>query len=127
MATEKFRNHSLAALASNRSGAFTSASKFIRLLLQISMLGAGAWLALQGAITPGVMIAGSILMARALAPVEQAIGTRRSATSARDAFKRVKNLLASLPANPATMPLPPPAGNISTEGLAYVHPGASTR
>ena len=115
----------LQARASNRSGAITSASKFTRLLLQISMLGAGAWLVLQGEITPGVMIAGSILMARALAPVEQAIGTWRSATSARDAFKRVKNLLASLPASSATMPLPPPAGNISTEGLAYVHPGAS--
>jgi len=89
------------------------------------MLGTGAWLVLEGEITPGVMIAGSILMARALSPVEQAIGTWRSAVSARDAFRRVKNLLASMPANPATMPLPTPSGNISVEGLAYVHPGAS--
>ena len=115
----------LQARAGNRSGAITLASKFIRLLLQISMLGAGAWLVLKGEITPGVMIAGSILMARALSPVEQAIGTWRSAVSARDAFKRVKNLLASMPANPASMPLPTPSGNISVEGLAYVHPGAS--
>ena len=115
----------LQARASNRSGAITSASKFFRLLLQIAMLGTGAWLVLQGEVTPGVMIAGSILMARALAPVEQAIGTWRSAVSARDAFKRVKHLLASMPANPASMPLPTPDGHISVEGLAYVHPGAS--
>ena len=115
----------LQARAGNRSGAITSASKFFRLLLQISMLGTGAWLVLEGEITPGVMIAGSILMARALSPVEQAIGTGRAAVSGRDAFRRVKNLLASMPANPATMPLPTPSGNISVEGLAYVHPGAS--
>ena len=115
----------LQARASNRSGAITSASKFFRLLLQIAMLGTGAWLVLQGEVTPGVMIAGSILMARALAPVEQAIGTWRSAVAARDAYKRVKHLLAGMPANPTTMPLPAPSGNISIEGLAYVHPGAS--
>jgi ABC-type protease/lipase transport system fused ATPase/permease subunit len=57
--------------------------------------------------------------------VEQAIGTWRSAVAARDAYKRVKHLLAGMPANPTTMPLPAPSGNISIEGLAYVHPGAS--
>ncbi len=115
----------LQARASNRSGAITSASKFFRLILQIAMLGTGAWLVLQAEITPGVMIAGSILMARALAPVEQAIGTWRSAVSARDAYKRVKQQLAAMPARPASMPLPAPSGNISVEGLAYVHSGAS--
>ncbi len=115
----------LQARASNRSGAITSASKFFRLILQIAMLGIGAWLVLQGEITPGVMIAGSILMARALAPVEQAIGTWRSAIAARDAYKRVKQILAAMPAASASMPLPAPSGNVSVEGLAYVHSGAS--
>ena len=87
----------LQARASNRSGAINSASKFCRLILQIAMLGTGAWLVLQSEITPGVMIAGSILMARAPAPVEQAIGTWRSAVSARDAYKRIKQLLGSRP------------------------------
>jgi len=115
----------LQARASNRSGAITSASKFVRLVLQIAMLGTGAWLVLQAEITPGVMIAGSILMARALAPVEQAIGAWRSAVAARDAYKRVKQLLAALPATAAAMPLPAPKGHINVEGLAYVHPGAA--
>lgn len=115
----------LQARASNRSGAITSTSKFIRLLLQIAMLGTGAWLVLQGEITPGVMIAGSILMARALAPVEQAIGTWRSAILARDAYKRVRHLLAGMPASSTTMPLPTPSGHINIEGLTYLHPGVS--
>jgi len=115
----------LQARASNRSGIITSTSKLGRLILQIAMLGAGALLVLQGEITPGVMIAGSILMARALAPVEQAIGVWRSAIAARDAYKRVKQLLEKLPAKPASMPLPAPSGNISVEGLAYVHVGGS--
>jgi len=115
----------LQALASNRSGMITSISKFGRLILQIAMLGTGALLVLQGEITPGVMIAGSILMARALAPVEQAIGMWRSAVAARDAYKRVKQLLAKLPAKPASMPLPAPSGHISVEGLSYVHVGGS--
>lgn len=115
----------LQARASNRGGAITSASKFFRLMLQIAMLGTGAWLVLQAEVTPGVMIAGSILMARALAPVEQAIGTWRSAVAARDAYKRVKQLLAALPARPESMPLPAPSGKVSVEGLAYIHPGAA--
>jgi PrtD family type I secretion system ABC transporter len=115
----------LQARASNRSGAINSASKFFRLILQIAMLGTGAWLVLQNEITPGVMIAGSILMARALAPVEQAIGTWRSAVAARDSFKRIKQVLATQPEREAAMPLPVPSGALSVEGLAYVHPGAS--
>ena len=71
------------------------------------------------------MIAGSILMARALAPVEQAIGMWRSAVAARDAYKRVRLLLAAKPARATSMPLPAPSGNISVEGLTYIHTGAS--
>lgn len=115
----------LQARASNRSGTITSISKFGRLILQIAMLGTGALLVLEGEVTPGVMIAGSILMARALAPVEQAIGMWRSAVAAREAHKRVKQLLATLPEESASMPLPAPSGNISVEGLAYVHAGAT--
>ena len=115
----------LQARASNRSGAITSVSKFGRLILQIAMLGTGALLVLEGEVTPGVMIAGSILMARALAPVEQAIGMWRSAVAARDAYKRVRLLLAAKPARATSMPLPAPSGNISVEGLTYIHTGAS--
>jgi ABC-type protease/lipase transport system fused ATPase/permease subunit len=65
----------LQGLASVRSGRISALSKFCRMVLQVSMLGTGAWLALEGELSPGAMIGGSILMARALAPVEQGLIT----------------------------------------------------
>ncbi len=115
----------LLARASNRSGWITASSKFARLCLQIGMLGTGAWLVIGGAVTPGVMIAGAILMSRALAPVEQAIGSWRSAVAARNAYNRVRRQLAEAPPRGKAMELPTPRGRLSVEGVAYVHPGAS--
>ncbi len=111
------------ARASRRSGAITALSKFLRQLLQVGILGLGAWLVLQNELTPGGMIAGSILMARALAPVEQAIGSWRSAATARGACQRVKTLLSvAAPATPVPA-LPVPEGELSVEGVSYAHPG----
>ena len=115
----------LQAQASNRSGVITAFSKFIRLSLQIFILGAGAWLAIQGEITAGAMIAGSILMGRALAPVEQAIGSWKMAIAARNAYRRVKKQLEETPPRAESMPLPPPKGNVAVEGVTYFHPGAT--
>ena len=75
----------LQARASGRSGGITAVSRFFRLCLQIAMLGVGAWLVIHDEITAGAMIAGSILLGRALAPVEQAIGSWKSAVAARGA------------------------------------------
>lgn len=75
----------LQAKASQRSGIITATSRFFRLFLQVAMLGVGAWLAINDEISPGAMIAGSILLGRALAPVEQAIGSWKSAVAARGA------------------------------------------
>lgn len=111
--------------ASTLSGRITAASKFVRLLLQVGMLATGAWLVLAGEITPGVMIAGSILMARALAPVEQAIGSWRTMVSARSAYGRIKAQLAAAPPRGESMALPPPKGQLSVEGVIYAHTGAS--
>lgn len=111
--------------ASNRAAAITASSKFLRLLLQLGVLTLGAWLVLQNELTPGGMIAGSILMARALAPVEQAIGTWKSMVAARDAYRRVAAQLAGAPPIEAGMPLPPPSGRLDVEGLIFAHPGAS--
>lgn len=115
----------LQARASNRSGGITALSKFARLCLQIGMLGAGAWLVILGEITPGVMIAATILMGRALAPVEQAIGAWRSTIAARDAYHRVKRQLDETPPRGEAMLLPAPSGRLTVEGLAFVYPGAS--
>ena len=113
------------ARASTRAGAITATSRFIRQGLQIGVLGAGAWLALGGEITAGMMIAAAILMSRALAPVEQAIGSWKSAIAAREAYQRVRDQLAATPVRGAEMPLPRPEGQLAVEGVTYLHPGAA--
>ncbi|HHI4956100.1 TPA: type I secretion system permease/ATPase [Vibrio parahaemolyticus] len=100
-------------------------SKFVRGSLQIFLLGGGAWLVIQHEITAGAMIASSILMSRALSPMEQAIGTWRSAMSARTAYKRLKEIDAIVRQDESDMPLPKPKGHYELTGLTYRHPGAN--
>ncbi|BCG15719.1 protease [Vibrio alginolyticus] len=100
-------------------------SKFVRVSLQIFLLGGGAWLVIQHEITAGAMIASSILMSRALSPMEQAIGTWRSAMSAKGAYKRLKEIDAIVRQDESDMPLPKPKGHYELTGLAYRHPGAT--
>ncbi len=111
--------------ASRRSSLIAAVSRFVRLTLQILGLGAGAWLVLDNAITAGVMIAGSILMVRAMAPLDSSIASWRSALNARSAYGRIKENLELLPPLGAAMPLPPPNGPLVVESLAYQNPGAS--
>ncbi len=115
----------LQARASRLSGGITAASKFFRMFLQIGLLGVGAWLVLAGELTPGAMIAASILMARALAPVDAAIASWRSVVGARHAYRRLKRLLAEAREDDPTMKLPAPKGRLGVEQLTYAHPGAS--
>ncbi|WP_226421356.1 type I secretion system permease/ATPase [Vibrio sp. E14] len=100
-------------------------SKFVRGSLQIFLLGGGAWLVIQHEITAGAMIASSILMSRALSPMEQAIGTWRSAMSAKGAYKRLKEIDAIVRQDESNMPLPKPKGHYELTGLAYRHPGTA--
>jgi PrtD family type I secretion system ABC transporter len=109
--------------AGNRATAITATSKVIRQALQILVLGAGAWLVLKNELTPGAMIATSILMARALAPVESAIGSWRSAIGARDAYCRVKEMLSTQGPEAEAVSLPRPKGRLSAERITYRHPG----
>lgn len=111
------------ASASVRMSLISSASKFVRLLLQILILGTGAWYVIEGQLTPGGMIAASILMARALAPVEQAIGAWKSALAARGAYQRLREQLLTMPPRAESMSLPEPLGKLSVEGVSYFHPG----
>ena len=125
--TNRWEEENAAALAlqskaSARSGAITAASKFLRLTLQIAVLGLGAYLVLLNELGAGAMIAASILMARALAPVEMAIGSWRTAVGAREAYRRIVNLLEGVRAMNPGIELPQPQGALSAENVLYAYP-----
>ena len=113
----------LQAIASRRGGAVSAVSKFVRQALQVGMFGVGARLVINIEATPGVMVAGAILLGRALAPVEQAIGGWRSALNARQAYLRIRSRLGEIPAEAESLPLPEPEGRLSVEAVTYFHPG----
>lgn len=116
------RGIALQGLASDRAGTLTAIAKFIRPCLQIAMLGFGAWLVIGEAVTPGVMIAGSIIMGRALAPVEAAINNWRQFISARGAYARLKQLLETNPPAAEALSLPAPEGHLKVESLTVLPP-----
>lgn len=110
--------------ASDRAGALTNTSKVMRLLFQSLILGLGALLVLQGEMTPGMMIAGSILMGRALAPIDQMIGGWKGFVAARGSYSRLNELLTQIPDEQRHMSLPAPKGIIDVENVAAAPPGA---
>jgi ATP-binding cassette subfamily C protein/ATP-binding cassette subfamily C protein EexD len=114
----------LQAGASDRAGVLLSASKFVRMGLQVAILGTGAYLALEGQISPGVMIAASIMMGRALAPVDQVVGQWKQVIGARQAYGRLKQLFENLPGEEQRLQLPRPQGRISAEQVAIAAPGS---
>ena len=113
------------AIASDRAAVLNSGAKLIRMLLQIAVLGVGAWLVLQQAITPGVMIATSIIMGRALAPVQSAISGWRGIVESRAAYHRLSANLSSHEFAANHTRLPAPEGQIRVDGLVYKPDGAS--
>lgn len=110
--------------ASDRAGALTNASKVLRLLAQSLILGLGAYLVLQAEITAGMMIAGSIIMGRALAPIDQMIGSWKGFIGARGAYARLNDLLMQIPGDDRRMSLPPPRGDLAVEMVSAGPPGA---
>jgi ATP-binding cassette subfamily C exporter for protease/lipase len=108
--------------ASDKAGLWISASRYFRIFLQSAALGLGAFLALEQAISPGMMIASSILMGRALAPIDQLIGTSKQYSSAKIAYKRLLELLANSPLKQQGLPLPTPVANISFEKVTMGPP-----
>jgi PrtD family type I secretion system ABC transporter len=108
--------------ASDRAGLILGASKFLRPLVQVAILGLGAYLVLKGVLTGGGMIAGSILLGRALAPIEQAIGSWKSCVSARTSYDRLRRLLQRHPETEAAIQLPVPEGHISVDHLMFNAP-----
>ena len=94
--------------ASDRGGAFSVTTRTLRLFLQSMMLGLGAWLAIQGSITPGIMIAASILLGRALAPIDQAVAQWPVLQRALEGRRSLAWLLTETPEAPGRTPLPAP-------------------
>ena len=111
--------------AADRVGGYTTLTKTLRLFLQSAMLGLGAYLVLQGELTAGAMIAGSILMGRALAPIELAIGQWQVVARARDGWQRLQALLSEERPEPARLPLPRPRALLEVNQLSVVPPGAT--
>lgn len=110
--------------ASDRAATIGATTRFFRLALQSGILGLGAWLVLQNQLTPGGMIAASILLGRALAPVDLAIATWRGFVSAREAYARLGTLLAAHPARREMVTLPAPKGELAVENLVVAAPGS---
>ena len=110
-------------LASEKTATVSAWSKGVRLALQSLVLGLGALLAVQGQITAGMMIAGSILMGRVLSPIDQLIGVWKQWSSARLAYQRLEALLHSYPARTQRMALPAPRGELAVEQLSASAPG----
>ena len=104
-------------------GIFGSITKTFRLFLQSAMLGMGAWLVLQGELTSGAMIASSILMGRALAPIETIVGQWSLAQRAHEAWRRLSTLLSRVPQSVPRTALPRPRALLDVESLSVGAPG----
>lgn len=109
-------------MASDRAGLINGATRFVRISQQSLILGAGALLAIEGKLSPGSMIAASILMGRAMSPVELIIGSWKHFVSARSAFDRLQSLLHTFPEREEGMPLPAPTGRLTIEQVTVVAP-----
>lgn len=114
----------LQALASDQAAVMGGVTKFVRMSMQSLALGFGALLVLEGQLSPGGMIAASILVSRALAPVETLIGNWKQIVSGRAAYHRLEVLLGTHPAREPGMPLQAPKGEIRLEGVVAVPPGS---
>ena len=115
----------LQALASERGGLFQSLTKFLQTTMGSLMLGLGAWLLLRNELNGGggMLIVGSILGGRVVAPLVQIVTQWRMVVNVRDAWQRLDTLLKNIPPQPANMALPAPKGLLQVEGLMAGAPG----
>jgi ATP-binding cassette, subfamily C, bacterial len=109
---------------SDRSGLFTATTRTLRLMLQSAMLGLGAFLVLRGQITAGAMIAASIMLGRALAPIEAAIGQWQPVQAAMHGWSRLAGLLGETPPPAPRTELPRPRAILEARQLTVLPPGA---
>jgi ATP-binding cassette subfamily C protein len=111
--------------ASDRGAVLVSLIRFLRLTMQSLMLGAGAYLVIGREATGGIMFAGMFLLARALTPIDQVVGTWRQLVGARTAYRRVERLLQSNPPTPTSIALPRPNGKLAAQSASFYLPGLS--
>src|SRR6201986_2593537 len=109
--------------ASDVSGGLGATAKVMRMMLQSAVLAVGAYLVIHQEATAGIIIAGSILSARALAPVDLAIAHWKSFVAARQSWQRLTRLLEQMPAQTLPTQLQAPVSRLSVEGIAMVPPG----
>ena len=110
--------------ASERNASAVALTRFLRLLLQSLLLGTGAWLVIDDAIQPATIFAASIIMSRALLPIEQAVGAWRHAIAARIAYRKVNALLAETPVRPAETTLHSDQTELRLEHVGFRQDGA---
>jgi ATP-binding cassette subfamily C protein EexD len=114
----------LQAIASSRAGLISGLSKMMRLSSQSLILALGAYLVIENEITGGLMIAGSILLGRALAPIDMMIGSWKGFISARTQYHRLNEMLHQIPADTEKMLLPEPEGCFQFESAVVIPPGS---
>ena len=112
------------AVASTIAGRLAAISKSFRMISQSILLGMGAYLALNGEISPGLMIGGSLLLGRALAPIDMMVGNWKGFVEVKSQFNRIRDALAAFPAENDRMNLPAPSGSLSVENIILIPPGA---
>ncbi len=112
--------------AQDTSGTFTALTKSFRLFLQSAMLGLGAYLVLNEELTPGAMIAGSILLGRALAPIELIVGQWAAFQKGREGWSNLSVLLGNIPEEERRTELPKPLARISADQVTVLPPGEQT-
>ena len=111
-------------LANDAGGGLSGASRVVRLMVQSGILGLGAYLATKGEISPGAIIAASIIMSRALAPIEQAVANWQQFLGFRKARERLSKVLELVPPEVEPMRLPKPVGLMEAENLTVLAPGS---
>ncbi len=114
----------LQAAASDQAAVMGGVTKFVRITMQSLSLGFGALLVLEGRMSPGSMIAASVLVSRALAPVEMLVGNWKQIITGRAAYARLKALLGAHPARQYGMSLPAPTGAVLLDGVSTAAPGS---
>lgn len=112
--------------ASNTAGTFNAITKTLRMAVQSGAIAAGAYLVLIQEISPGMIIAGSILIGRALQPVELAVGAWKGFVDAREQYSRLNEMMANIPVAEERMSLPPIKGHVRANGAVVVPPGSRT-